>query len=68
MGTSPLQHHETVEYIHWNPVRRGLVKGPEDWKWSSVHEYLFPAVPEARRQPPLRIDRVRISAVERARI
>jgi putative transposase len=62
------EYQETVEYIHLNPLRRGLVKRPEDWKWSSVHEYAFPALPEARHQPPLRIDRVRIPADERARI
>ncbi|MDP2789985.1 MAG: transposase [bacterium] len=22
-----------VEYIHWNPVRAGLCKRPEDWPW-----------------------------------
>jgi putative transposase len=26
---------EKLRYIHRNPVRRGLVKKPEDWKWSS---------------------------------
>jgi len=26
---------EKVHYIHQNPVRRGLVGRPEDWKWSS---------------------------------
>jgi putative transposase len=62
------EYQETVEYIHLNPPRRGLVKRPEDWKWSSVHEYAFPARPQARRQPPLRIDHVRIPADERARI
>jgi putative transposase len=62
------EYQETVEYIHLNPLRRGLVKRPEDWKWSSVHEYAFPALPEARHLPPLRIDRVRIPADERARI
>ncbi len=25
-----------IEYLHANPVRRGLVSGPEDWKWSSA--------------------------------
>jgi putative transposase len=25
-----------IEYIHANPVRRGLVSRPEDWKWSSA--------------------------------
>jgi putative transposase len=26
----------TIKYIHLNPVERGLVEKPEDWKWSSV--------------------------------
>ena len=25
-----------IEYIHLNPVRRGLVERAEDWKWSSA--------------------------------
>jgi hypothetical protein len=25
-----------IEYIHANPVRRGLVKRAGDWKWSSA--------------------------------
>jgi putative transposase len=25
-----------IEYIHANPVRRGLVSRPEDWEWSSA--------------------------------
>src|SRR5262249_14099955 len=25
-----------IEYIHANPVRRGLVKRAEEWKWSSA--------------------------------
>jgi putative transposase len=28
--------HEVVEYIHANPVRRGLVESPHDWPWSSA--------------------------------
>jgi len=53
--------------VGWLP-RRALVERPEDWKWSSVHDYAFRALPEARRQPPLRVDRVRIPADKRARI
>ena len=30
---------EKLRYIHRNPVRRGLVIKPEDWKWSSYHHY-----------------------------
>jgi putative transposase len=26
---------EKIDYIHKNPVRRGLVKNPADWLWSS---------------------------------
>jgi len=26
---------EKLRYMHRNPVKRGLVLGPEDWKWSS---------------------------------
>jgi putative transposase len=29
-----------VEYIHLNPVRRGLVTRPEDWEWSSARDWL----------------------------
>ncbi|HYE61044.1 MAG TPA: transposase [Phycisphaerales bacterium] len=32
-----------VRYIHENPVERGLVTVPQDWRWSSVHWW--------RRQP-----------------
>jgi putative transposase len=29
-----------VEYIHYNPVRHGLVKAPRDWQYSSFHKYV----------------------------
>ena len=25
-----------IEYVHANPVRRGLVESPEEWRWSSA--------------------------------
>ena len=28
--------HYSINYIEANPVRAGLVKNPEDWKWSSA--------------------------------
>jgi putative transposase len=34
-----------IGYIHHNPVRRGLVRSPEDWEWSSVHWWM--GVPNA---------------------
>jgi len=30
---------EKLDYIHWNPVKRGLVENPEDWIWSSSRYY-----------------------------
>jgi putative transposase len=30
---------EKLRYIHRNPVRRGLVRNPEEWKWSSFRHY-----------------------------
>ncbi|MGH9448453.1 MAG: transposase, partial [Terriglobia bacterium] len=33
------EYNAKVEYIHWNPVKAGLVSRPEEWAWSSVHDY-----------------------------
>jgi putative transposase len=30
---------EKLDYMHQNPVQRGLVARPEDWKWSSARHY-----------------------------
>jgi putative transposase len=30
-----------LDYIHRNPVKRGLVAKPEDWAWSSFRHYAF---------------------------
>jgi putative transposase len=30
---------EKLEYMHWNPVRRGLAENAEDWRWSSYRHY-----------------------------
>jgi REP element-mobilizing transposase RayT len=27
---------QKVNYIHWNPCRKGLVRQPEDWRFSSA--------------------------------
>ena len=29
-----------VEYIHYNPVKHGLVRSPKDWEYSSFHRYV----------------------------
>ena len=33
-----LQRH--LDYIHYNPVRHGLVARPADWPWSSFHRFV----------------------------
>jgi putative transposase len=30
---------EKLRYMHRNPVKRGLVESPEDWRWSSYRFY-----------------------------
>ena len=30
---------EKLKYIHRNPVKRGLVERPEEWRWSSYRHY-----------------------------
>ena len=51
--------HEKINYIHANPVRRGLVERPEDWAWSSWRAW------EEGVDEPLRIDRESLPPVER---
>jgi REP element-mobilizing transposase RayT len=36
---------QKLDYIHNNPVVRGLVAGPEHWRYSSAHEWLVGAEP-----------------------
>jgi putative transposase len=62
------EYWETVEYIHRNPVRRGLVKQPEQWRWSSYREYAGLDGAEQERQCGLKTDRVRLPADPRTRI
>jgi putative transposase len=36
--------HKRIEklcYTHRNPVKRGLVEEPEQWRWSSYRSYAF---------------------------
>ena len=40
------------EYLHNNPVKRGLVASPEHWRYSSAHEWLPGAVPVLRCDAP----------------
>jgi putative transposase len=40
-----------IDYIHDNPVRKGLVKSPRGWKWSSFGDWY------ENRQGPVKIDK-----------
>jgi putative transposase len=62
------EYHEKVEYIHLNPVRRGLVQSPEDWRWSSRVEFAGVSGEEQERRCGLRIDRVPLPFDLQARI
>jgi hypothetical protein len=41
-----------------NPVRKGLVKRPEDWRWSSYNNFSLDKVTVAAR--PIQIDDVQL--------
>ena len=32
---------EKLRYLHRNPVKRGLVEAPEQWRWSSFRAYAY---------------------------
>jgi putative transposase len=32
---------EKLRYMHRNPVQRGLVQAPEQWRWSSFRSYAY---------------------------
>ncbi len=55
-----------MEYIHRNPVRRGLVTRPEEWTWSSYHEYAGVSAVEQEKRCGLAIDREAKAADPRA--
>ena len=48
----------TIDYIHENPVRRGLVTQARDWKWPSARSYesegyeIDPDLPTIHGLPP----------------
>jgi REP-associated tyrosine transposase len=43
--------HQQIDYIHNNPVRRGLCGKPDEWLWSSAGDHA------GIRTGPLAIDR-----------
>ena len=40
-----------IDYLHLNPVRRGLVQRARDWRWSSAAWYESPASPRDQSLP-----------------
>lgn len=62
------EYHETIEYIHLNPVRAGLVRRPEDWPWSSFNEYAGATADKQRQRCGLIIDCVNMPPDPRTRI
>jgi putative transposase len=50
-STEPTTIWSQIEYIHANPVRRGLCTRPEDWYWSSAGVYA------GLREGPISVDR-----------
>jgi hypothetical protein len=55
-GHVPKEYNEKVAYIHWNPVEAGLVERPEDWKWSSLHDYRGTVNAQSGRGSPIPVD------------
>ncbi|MGH9469728.1 MAG: REP-associated tyrosine transposase [Terriglobia bacterium] len=45
-------------YMHLNPVRKGLVSKPEEWRWSSYNNFALDK--ETLRRCPTRIDYLRL--------
>ncbi|CAM2915818.1 Transposase and inactivated derivatives [Legionella steigerwaltii] len=35
-----LDYQRHVEYIHFNPVKHGLVESPKEWPYSSIHQFI----------------------------
>jgi putative transposase len=38
---NPHKRSEKLGYMHRNPVKRGLVAEPEQWKWNSCRYYAY---------------------------
>lgn len=62
------EYNEKVEYIQVNPVKAGLVRRQQDWRWSSFNEYSGVSAAEHKRNCGLIIDRLNMPADPRTRI
>ena len=53
------EFHDRLEYMHLNPVRKGLVRTPEKWRWSSYNNFsLDKSIVDAC---PIQIDYIHLS-------
>jgi hypothetical protein len=64
-GWHARQFHQRLDYMHWNPVRKGLVNKPADWQWSSYNNFAVDAKVVA--DCPIQIDDVRLPEGYRGR-
>jgi hypothetical protein len=55
---------DRLEYMHLNPVRKGLVSKPEYWRWSSYNNFALEKAAVA--DCPIQIDYVSLSEQYRA--
>jgi putative transposase len=46
------------DYMHLNPVRKGLVSRPDEWRWSSYNNFALEK--EQVRRRPIQVDYVRL--------
>jgi len=58
------EFNERLEYMHVNPVKKGLVKRREDWRWSSYNNFALDKATVAA--CPIQIDYVRLPLGYRA--
>ena len=37
---SIVDHCRHMDYIHYNPIKHGLMQQVKDWQWSSFHRFV----------------------------
>ena len=58
------EFNDRLMYMHLNPVRKGLAKRPEDWRWSSYNNFAWEK--ERVAACPIQIDYVHLPPGYRA--